>query len=105
MICQEIEDKVATIKVFIDQCEPDDGVDILKEKINSLFGDSQGIQNKVILTTIHKAKGKEWNKVYALRMAELSPSKWAKKPWECEQENNLCYVQVTRSKGTLVLVN
>jgi hypothetical protein len=38
-------------------------------------------------------------------MDRLSPSRWAKKPWELAQESNLCYVQVTRAKKHLTLLS
>jgi len=40
-----------------------------------------------------------------LGMDRYSPSKWAKQAWELVQEDNLCYVQVTRAKSHLTLVN
>ena len=52
-----------------------------------------------------KAKGREWNHVFALGMNKYSPSKWARNEWEIEQERNLCYVQVTRAKQHLTIVN
>jgi DNA helicase-2/ATP-dependent DNA helicase PcrA len=101
-VCQDIEDRVQTIKVFIEQCEETDGIAILIQKIKSLFEDNTS--GCVILSTIHKAKGREWNHVYALGMNKYSPSKWAKMEWEIKQEKNLCYVQVTRSKHHLTIV-
>jgi superfamily I DNA/RNA helicase len=102
--CQIIEDQADTLFVFIDQCKADDFIPVLIEKIKALFDDTQ---NKEILTlsTIHKSKGREWNRVFALGMTTYSPSKWAKKSWEIQQENNLLYVQVTRAKAHLTRVN
>lgn len=101
--CQNIEDQVETIKVFISQCDDNDGISCLVEKIQNLFeNDNKGC---LTLSTIHKSKGREWKRVFALGMNKFSPSKWAKKEWELQQENNLCYVQVTRAKEHLTLVN
>ena len=102
--CQVIEDQVETLMVFIDQCHEDDDISVLVSKIESLFGDTSGEQKVLTLSTIHKSKGREWNHVYALGMDEYSPSRYAQKPWEMIQENNLCYVQVTRAKQHLTLV-
>lgn len=101
--CQVIEDQVDTLMVFIDQCYQEDSISILIEKIQAIFDDTE---NKKILTlsTIHKSKGREWNRVFALGMEKYSPSKWARKDWEMQQENNLCYVQVTRAKQHLTKV-
>lgn len=57
----------------------------------------------VILTTIHKAKGLEWTRVWWLGKDEYQPSKWAQTPMELEQEGNLEYVAGTREKEELVV--
>jgi superfamily I DNA/RNA helicase len=56
------------------------------------------------LSTIHKAKGREWDRVGFLD-AHLIPGRWAKQPWELEQEHNLAYVGVTRAKQELVYLD
>jgi DNA helicase-2/ATP-dependent DNA helicase PcrA len=103
-ICQEIEDRVNTLLLIIKECDPEDSIVVLSEKIKELFGDNVG-NNLVVLTTIHRAKGKEWDRIFALKMEEFSPSKWAREPWELAQESNLCGVQVTRTRRVLFLVN
>lgn len=55
----------------------------------------------VTLSTVHKAKGREWDTVYILGRKELMPSPNAKQNWEKRQEYNLIYVAVTRAKRTL----
>lgn len=104
--CAVVEDQAGTLQVMIDNCESDDPIDVLVQNIRNLFSDSDGSKRKVLtLSTIHKAKGREWNRVFALDMDTLSPSRWAKKPWEMTQEMNLCYVQVTRAKEHLTLLS
>jgi len=103
--CQIIEDQAETLSVFISECKFDDPISVLVEKIRSLFDDTQGQQKTLTLSTIHKSKGREWNRVFALGIDTYSPSKWAKKDWEIVQEENLCYVQVTRAKNHLTMVN
>ena len=56
------------------------------------------------LSTIHKAKGREWDRVGFLD-AHLIPGRWAKQDWEIEQEHNLAYVGVTRAKQELVYLD
>jgi superfamily I DNA/RNA helicase len=56
------------------------------------------------LLTIHKSKGREYDKVGFLD-AHLIPAKWAKQDWELEQERNLRYVGVTRAKNELVYLD
>jgi DNA helicase-2/ATP-dependent DNA helicase PcrA len=103
--CQAVEDQAETLGIFISECDSSDPISVLVERIRSLFSDTEGEQKVLTLSTIHKAKGKEWDRVFALGMDTYSPSKWARKEWEMEQEDNLCYVQVTRSKHHLTLVN
>lgn len=101
--CQNIEDQVETIKVFISQCDDSDDISCLVEKIQGLFADDN--KGCLTLSTIHKSKGREWKRVFTLGMNKFSPSKWAKKDWEIKQEDNLCYVQVTRAKEHLTIIN
>lgn len=105
--CQIIEDQVKTLEVFIAQCDDSDRIATLTGKIDALFGDTKEgeIQRVLTLSTVHRAKGKEWDRVFALGMETYSPSKWATEAWELQQEDNLCYVQVTRARQHLTLVN
>jgi superfamily I DNA/RNA helicase len=103
--CATIEDQVGTLRILMENCKPSDSIEVLVQNIRNLFSDSDGNQRKVLtLSTIHKAKGREWDRVFALDMDRLSPSRWARKDWEMSQENNLCYVQVTRAKKHLTLL-
>ena len=52
------------------------------------------------LTTIHKAKGREWPEVLFLD-PHLIPAKWAEQDWELQQEHNLAYVGITRAQQIL----
>lgn len=103
--CQHVEDQVATLEVFISQCEDFDPISVLVERISALFGDTEdGKQEVLTLSTIHRSKGREWDRVFCLGMDTYSPSKWARQEWELTQEDNLCYVQVTRAKKHLTMV-
>lgn len=57
----------------------------------------------ITLSTIHKAKGLENDRVFFLR-PDLIPSKYAVNSWQLEQESNLKYVAITRAKKELVYV-
>jgi superfamily I DNA/RNA helicase len=103
--CQIIEDQAETLSVFISECKFDDPISTLIEKIRSLFDDTEGQLKVLTLSTIHKSKGREWNRIFALGIDTYSPSKYAKKDWEIVQEQNLTYVQVTRAKNHLTMVN
>lgn len=65
------------------------------EKIEKLFSDST--KEGIILSTIHKSKGLEADRVFIIH-EELMPSKAAfGKDWAMEQEYNLIYVAYTRA--------
>jgi DNA helicase-2/ATP-dependent DNA helicase PcrA len=61
----------------------------------------------LILSTIHSAKGQEWDTVFVLNMADgCIPSDMATgNPDEIEEERRLLYVAMTRAKNTLALVH
>lgn len=107
-LIQSIEDKADTIVCIIDGLvsEGKRNVSDFETFVTNLFGDTRdGEMQKVLtLSTIHKSKGREWEKVYVLGMNKYQPSKYAKKEWEVQQELNLCYVSVTRSKSELVFI-
>lgn len=94
-----VEDKLSTIYVFIDELSPSDTVDDLMRNIEGMFSDqTTGI---LTLSTVHKAKGLEWERVFILDFEDLMPLPWAKDGWQLDQEYNLCYVAITRSKAEL----
>lgn len=98
---QSIADKAEAILCIIDGLtETNRTIPALNDVIDTLFADKA---NAVVLATIHKAKGLEANKVFWLNRSAC-PSKWAKQAWQVQQEENLCYVAVTRAKQTLVII-
>jgi DNA helicase-2/ATP-dependent DNA helicase PcrA len=103
---EAVEDKVATLRVLIDRCMEQGGSTItaLVALIDSMFSDSVAGQRPNILTlsSVHKSKGLEWNRVFILDRQQFMPSKMAKQDWQMKQENNLIYVAVTRAISTLV---
>lgn len=110
------DDKVQTLVVLIEICEADGKHNLidLHNLIDSMFSDTptgsdygvdaREVRNRPRLTlcTIHKAKGKEWDRVFILDKDKYIPSPWAKKPWQLQQEHNLAYVAITRAKKELV---
>jgi DNA helicase-2/ATP-dependent DNA helicase PcrA len=75
----------------------------------AVTGDQSGRASKdddyVILSTIHSAKGQEWDFVYVLNVADGSfPSEFAAgKPELVEEERRLLYVAMTRARNELHL--
>jgi superfamily I DNA/RNA helicase len=89
-----LEDKVTTL-LFLAKLA--DSIEDLKNKIRSIFTDEiQGI----VLSTVHKIKGLEANRVFIIR-PDLLPMK-AQKSWQHIQEKNLEYVAYTRAKLELI---
>jgi superfamily I DNA/RNA helicase len=99
---EAVQDRVETLLVLMDGCET---VTELKAKVEGLFTDSEdGHQSTLTLSTVHKSKGREWQRVFVLGFAKFMPSKMARQLWQMEQENNLIYVAFTRAKAELVIV-
>jgi superfamily I DNA/RNA helicase len=71
--------------------------------LEKIFSDKKDDQKNIVLSTIHKAKGSEADRVFVLRR-DLMPSKFAKQDWELQQEINLQYVCYTRAKKELVFI-
>jgi DNA helicase-2/ATP-dependent DNA helicase PcrA len=62
-------------------------------------------EDYLILSTIHSAKGQEWDSVYVLNFSEGSfPSEFANSPAEIEEERRLSYVAITRAKQSLHVI-
>jgi superfamily I DNA/RNA helicase len=89
-----LEDKVRTL-LFLAKLT--DSIEGLKNSIKTIFTDKiQGI----VLSTVHKIKGLESNRVFIIR-PDLLPMKNVK-GWQYAQEINLFYVAITRSKLELI---
>lgn len=101
-----LNDQCDSLLAIFDSLDPGAQIYDLKAKIDTIFGDSEAgaLPDRLILSTVHKAKGREWDVVYLYGRDQYMPSKWATQDWEKEQEKNLIYVAVTRAKKTLVEV-
>jgi superfamily I DNA/RNA helicase len=98
---QEVTDKVATLRIFIERCQSQGKTTIVElvTEIESMFQDN--VADVLTLATGHKAKGREWDRVFWIRTGQRGPSK---KPWEDVQEINIQYVIATRAKSELIFV-
>lgn len=89
-----LEDKVTTLLFLI---KMSDSVFDLKDKIRTIFTDEiKGI----VLSTIHKIKGLEADRVFIIR-PDLLPLP-NQRSWQAIQEQNLEYVAITRAKYDLI---
>jgi len=101
-----VEDKVETVLTLVEACLFQDKTTVadLVGLINLMFGDTKpgDKPNCLTLSTVHKAKGREWDRVFLLQMSQYCPSKFVRKPEQLKQEQNILYVADTRAKQTLV---
>jgi len=72
-----------------------------KKVITDLFSDKE---EGIICSSVHKAKGLEYENVYILGYHSLMPHPMAETQKELEQERNIKYVAVTRAKKVLNLI-
>lgn len=86
-------------------------LDEFKEFIAKQFADDETADEvakdrvkSIIFSTIHKAKGLEYDRVFILE-PRLLPHPAAKAGWNMEQEYNILYVAVTRAKKSLFFVD
>ena len=79
------------------------GVDSVCEVIQKLTDLFSNNKQGIVLSTIHKSKGLEADKVFIIH-SELMPSQYATQDWEITQEENLRYVAYTRAKKVLGFV-
>ena len=96
---QALNDRIDTL---IALCEGFDTIKQLIDRINSIFSDDTTAK-RIILSTVHKAKGLEADTVYILDADKIMLP--MTQDWTIQQEQNLAYVAYTRSKHTLVMVN
>ena len=100
-LASRISDKVECIRAVISGTEARN-VGQVNRQIERLFSKDTG---RVLLSSVHKAKGREWPAVLHLDPWRV-PSKWARgNARAMEQEANLRYVCETRTKHTLLMAN
>jgi superfamily I DNA/RNA helicase len=105
------EDSEEQVENLIDRCaaleasyhryySKDAGFDAILSQIEALFSDENP---GIWLSTIHRAKGLESDRVMILEYDNL-PLVWKnQQPYQYRQEENLVYVALTRSKKELVI--
>lgn len=72
--------------------------------INNSEDNEETNKNNVHLTTIHRAKGLENDRVFIL-CPSLMPSRLTHRDWEIKAEQNLIYVAYTRAKKSLNFIS
>lgn len=88
-----IDDQVCTLTAVAEDCK---NVDEIIARITNLFEDSDYARKPaVVCSSVHKAKGLEWNKVVLVADSFKNRNKG-------QEEANIYYVAVTRAKRVLV---
>ena len=88
-----LEDKRDCIMIFVEKATTVGGI---IEEIKRVFdGNDKG---EIMLSTVHKAKGLEADNVYVLATERMPHPKGG------TEENNICYVAITRAKKNLFYV-
>ncbi len=95
---QTIADKYECLMSISEDCE---NVSEIIIKINEIFSDNK---SPIILSTVHRAKGLEADRVFIVE-PRLMPSKYAVKLANIRQEMNILYVAITRARNYLYIVN
>lgn len=95
-----IGNKLDTIKSIEILSEGLRKTDELLERIRKIFTENDG--DGILISTIHKSKGLESDKVYIIN--DDAPKRSGRQAWEITQENNLLYVAYTRAKNTLCFI-
>lgn len=103
-MAQNLSDQIDTILEICSQCRAEQKtlVSDVSAFIDGIFSDD--VTDMLVLSSIHKSKGREWETVFWLDRAGTLPSRFARQAWQLEQEDNLCYVAATRAKFHLVEV-
>lgn len=95
---QELDDRV---NVLISLYLHYQSLEKVREVIQEMFTDRPDFSQQITLSTIHKSKGLESNRVFFLN-PELIPSKFATSELELYAENCLKFVAITRAKNELI---
>lgn len=96
-----VNDQLECITTFMGGRPDLTGMDHLCNELESLFADEGAA---VWLSSIHRAKGLEAERVFILRSDRIRIERNGMLDWQLEQEANLEYVALTRSKHALYLV-
>lgn len=90
-------DKAETLKIFIAELPSTDLPDTLIERVSALFVDDTP-QGCVTLSSVHKAKGMEWPRVFILDVHLFG------KYGDTQEERNCHYVAITRAQSELFYI-
>lgn len=90
-----LNDKTEVLKFLMQMVNT---VEELTQAIKGIF--VENVSDGIVLSTIHKAKGLEANRVFIVRPDEIPLG--VAKGWMYQQEMNLKYIAITRAKNELI---
>jgi superfamily I DNA/RNA helicase len=100
-LCENLKDKLEALTEIYKSQPQATCIAHLESYIDSLFSDET---SPITLSTCHRAKGLEGDRIFIISPNDL-PMVWRNQQgWQLEQENNLLYVALTRSKSELYVV-
>jgi superfamily I DNA/RNA helicase len=105
---ETIQDQVDTLKIIMGRCQDKKRLDVedVVQEIGRMFEDNVGEKGEVLtLTTAHKSKGREWDRVVLFKASEIMNCPWDRRDWQVQQSANLMYVAITRARNVLSYVN
>jgi len=98
---ESLRDRCECLAVFMGMSST---LDEMRRHITDLFTDDESPENYINLSSIHKAKGLEAERVFIVEPERL-PLKWKDQTdVEAQQELNILYVALTRSKSELYFI-
>lgn len=100
--CAQVDDQRDTLKALAEGCA---NVAEVEARIRALFvnSDDEGAKPAVVFSSVHKAKGLEWDRVYLLRWT-FNKSWKGQTDDQKREEENIYYVACTRAKRSLAMV-
>jgi transposase len=100
-LCEALKDKLEALTEIYKSQPQATCIAHLESYIDSLFSDEN---SPITLSTCHRAKGLEGDRIFIINPHDL-PMVWRNQEgWQLEQEYNLLYVALTRSKSELYVV-
>lgn len=100
-----VREKSATLLDIADDPTPDTLLSNVVNRVERMFGKGQEQADVLRLCTVHRSKGREWDRVVLVGKNRYMPSPFAKTEADLEAEANIEYVAITRTKQQLDLVN
>lgn len=97
-----LQDAAECLTVYLEANPTITSLEALVSGIEGLFADEGAA---VWLSSIHRAKGLEADRVFVLRPDKMALTWKGMLPWQAEQEQNLRYVGLTRAKKDLYFVH